>query len=123
MTTPFAGSSGPPELLPVLLGVVFPARGRCGCSEPPRPELARRAPGGRAACSPTPQGSPSATRVSESGFQDVVGIAFQLVVLIFVVGLLVVSRRVRESLAPAQLAPRCAGNDRSACLVGYATLA
>jgi hypothetical protein len=32
----------------------------------------------------------------ESGFQDVVGIAFQLVVLIFVVGLLVVSRRVRE---------------------------
>jgi hypothetical protein len=33
----------------------------------------------------------------ESGFQDVVGIAFQLVVLIFVVGLLVVSRRARES--------------------------
>jgi hypothetical protein len=32
----------------------------------------------------------------ESGFQDVVGIAFQLVVLVFVVGLLVASRRVRE---------------------------
>ncbi len=32
----------------------------------------------------------------ESGFQDAVGIAFQLVVLVFVVGLLVVGRRVRE---------------------------
>src|SRR5215208_2047668 len=32
----------------------------------------------------------------ESGFQDPVGIAFQLVLLVFVVGLLVVSRRVRE---------------------------
>ncbi len=32
----------------------------------------------------------------ESGFQDVVGIAFQLVVLVFIVGLLVVSRRARE---------------------------
>jgi hypothetical protein len=32
----------------------------------------------------------------ESGFQDPVGIAFQLVLLVFVVGLLVVSRRVQE---------------------------
>lgn len=32
----------------------------------------------------------------ESGFQDAVGIAFQLVVLVFTVGLLVVSRRARE---------------------------
>jgi hypothetical protein len=32
----------------------------------------------------------------ESGFQDVVGIAFQLVVLAFVAGLLVVSRRSPE---------------------------
>ncbi|HEX6758608.1 MAG TPA: hypothetical protein VF086_09400 [Propionibacteriaceae bacterium] len=32
----------------------------------------------------------------ESGFQDVVGIAFQLVVLVFIVGLLVVSRRAQE---------------------------
>jgi hypothetical protein len=32
----------------------------------------------------------------ESGFQDAVGIAFQLVVLAFIVGLLVVSRRARE---------------------------
>jgi hypothetical protein len=32
----------------------------------------------------------------ESGFQDAVGIAFQLVVLVFIVGLLVVSRRARE---------------------------
>ena len=32
----------------------------------------------------------------ESGFQDVVGIAFQLVVLAFIVGLLIVSRRARE---------------------------
>jgi hypothetical protein len=32
----------------------------------------------------------------ESGFQDVVGIALQLVVLVFGVGLLVVSRRARE---------------------------
>ncbi|HEX6756831.1 MAG TPA: hypothetical protein VF086_00250, partial [Propionibacteriaceae bacterium] len=32
----------------------------------------------------------------ESGFQDLVGIAFQLVVLVFVVGLLVVSRRGQE---------------------------
>ena len=35
----------------------------------------------------------------ESGFQDAVGIAFQLVVLVFVVGLLVVSRRA-ETRAP-----------------------
>jgi hypothetical protein len=34
----------------------------------------------------------------ESGFQDAVGIALQLVVLVFGVGLLVVSRRARESL-------------------------
>ena len=40
----------------------------------------------------------------ESGFQDPVGIAFQLVVLIFVVGLLVVSRRAREpSTRPARI--------------------
>lgn len=32
----------------------------------------------------------------ESGFQDVVGIAFQIVVLVFVVGLLVVGRRAHE---------------------------
>jgi len=32
----------------------------------------------------------------ESGFQDAVGIAFQLVVLVFILGLLVVSRRARE---------------------------
>jgi peptidoglycan/LPS O-acetylase OafA/YrhL len=32
----------------------------------------------------------------ESGFQDAVGIALQLVVLVFGVGLLVVSRRARE---------------------------
>ena len=32
----------------------------------------------------------------ESGFQDAVGIAFQLVVLVFVVGVLVVGRRARE---------------------------
>ena len=32
----------------------------------------------------------------ESGFQDAVGIAFQLVVLVFIVGLLVVARRARE---------------------------
>ncbi len=32
----------------------------------------------------------------ESGFQDAVGIAFQLVVLVFIVGLLVVGRRARE---------------------------
>ena len=32
----------------------------------------------------------------ESGFQDAVGIAFQLVVLIFIVGLLIVGRRARE---------------------------
>ncbi len=32
----------------------------------------------------------------ESGFQDALGIAFQLVVLAFVVGLLVVGRRARE---------------------------
>lgn len=32
----------------------------------------------------------------ESGFQDAVGIAFQLVVLIFIVGLLVVSRRAEQ---------------------------
>ena len=32
----------------------------------------------------------------ESGFQDPVGIAFQLGVLVFIVGLLVVSRRGRE---------------------------
>ena len=32
----------------------------------------------------------------ESGFQDAVGIAFQLVVLVFIVGLLVVGRRTRE---------------------------
>jgi hypothetical protein len=32
----------------------------------------------------------------ESGFQDAVGIALQLVVLVFIVGLLVVSRRARE---------------------------
>lgn len=32
----------------------------------------------------------------ESGFQDAVGIAFQLVILVFIVGLLVVARRVRE---------------------------
>ena len=32
----------------------------------------------------------------ESGFQDAVGIALQLVVLIFIVGLLVVARRARE---------------------------
>ena len=37
----------------------------------------------------------------ESGFQDAVGIAFQLVVLAFVVGLLVVARRARESGTPA----------------------
>jgi hypothetical protein len=34
----------------------------------------------------------------ESGFQDAVGIALQLVVLVFGGGLLVVSRRARESL-------------------------
>ena len=32
----------------------------------------------------------------ESGFQDAVGIAFQLVVLVFIIGLLVVARRARE---------------------------
>ena len=32
----------------------------------------------------------------ESGFQDAVGIVFQLVVVIFIVGLLVVGRRARE---------------------------
>ena len=32
----------------------------------------------------------------ESGFQDAVGIAFQLVVVVFIVGLLVVGRRARE---------------------------
>jgi hypothetical protein len=32
----------------------------------------------------------------ESGFQDAVGVAFQLVVLVFIVGLLVVGRRTRE---------------------------
>jgi hypothetical protein len=32
----------------------------------------------------------------ESGFQDAVGIGFQLVVLVFIVGLLVVGRRARE---------------------------
>jgi hypothetical protein len=32
----------------------------------------------------------------ESGFQDAVGIALQLVVLVFIVGLLVVGRRARE---------------------------
>jgi hypothetical protein len=38
----------------------------------------------------------------ESGFQDAVGIALQLVVLVFIVGLLVVGRRARgpEGLAP-----------------------
>jgi hypothetical protein len=35
----------------------------------------------------------------ESGFQDAVGIALQLVVLAFIVGLLVVSRRAREPSA------------------------
>jgi hypothetical protein len=39
----------------------------------------------------------------ESGFQDAVGIALQLVVLVFIVGLLVVGRRTR---APARPAPR-----------------
>ena len=37
----------------------------------------------------------------ESGFQDALGIAFQLVVLVFVVGLLVVGRRVREPVISA----------------------
>jgi hypothetical protein len=37
----------------------------------------------------------------ESGFQDAVGIAFQLVVLVFIVGLLVVSRPARELGTPA----------------------
>jgi hypothetical protein len=32
----------------------------------------------------------------ESGFQEPVGIALQLVVLVFIIGLLVVSRRARE---------------------------
>jgi hypothetical protein len=32
----------------------------------------------------------------ESGFQDAAGIALQLVILVFIVGLLVVSRRARE---------------------------
>jgi hypothetical protein len=32
----------------------------------------------------------------ESGFQDAVGIALQLVVLVFIIGLLVVARRARE---------------------------
>jgi hypothetical protein len=36
----------------------------------------------------------------ESGFQDAVGIAFQLVVLVFIVGLLVVGRRAREPRTP-----------------------
>ena len=39
----------------------------------------------------------------ESGFQDAVGLALQLVVLVFIVGLLVVGGRAR---APARLAPR-----------------
>jgi hypothetical protein len=39
----------------------------------------------------------------ESGFQDAVGIAFQLAVLVFIVGLLVVGRRAR---GPVGLAPR-----------------
>jgi hypothetical protein len=34
----------------------------------------------------------------ESGFHDAVGIALQLVVLVFGVGLLVVSRRARDGL-------------------------
>ena len=37
----------------------------------------------------------------ESGFQDAVGIALQLVVLVFIVGLLVVARRAREPVTPA----------------------
>jgi hypothetical protein len=37
----------------------------------------------------------------ESGFQDAVGIAFQLVVLVFIVGLLVVGRRARHPGARA----------------------
>jgi hypothetical protein len=39
----------------------------------------------------------------ESGFQDAVGVAFQLVVLVFIVGLLVVGRRGR---GPTRLAAR-----------------
>ena len=39
----------------------------------------------------------------DSGFQDAVGIAFQLAVVVFIVGLLVVGRRAR---GPARLAPR-----------------
>jgi hypothetical protein len=37
----------------------------------------------------------------ESGFQDAVGIAFQLIVIVFIVGLLVVGRRAREPAARA----------------------
>lgn len=73
----------------------LPALGRGGCREQLRAELARRAPCGRRAAS-LALGFSVGYEGLESGLQDVVGIAFQLVVLVFIVGLLVVSRRARE---------------------------
>lgn len=47
-------------------------------------------------CSPSSKGFSVGYEGLESGFQDVVEVAFQVVVLAFIVGLLIVSRRARE---------------------------
>ena len=93
---------GPPELLPGPARRGLPALGAAAVVSR-LVELARCAPGSRRPALPR-RGVSVGYEGLESGFQDPVGIAFQIVVLRLIAGLLVVSRRVREpgtrALAP-----------------------